>query len=145
MTGERFKRLINEAFVLFLKDLGFVSQPIHVSGRYFRASFIGKEQTLIVSLKPAEDNKTVLLVTIGDDDLSAIDDRSKTPRLSDLNSRYMSDVVPYEQMSNDAFFSGIEALCAHERKLVKSAKELRLVLPKYLASNKYKGEATQEI
>ena len=63
-----------------------------------------------------------------------MDDRLKTPRLCDLNSRYMNTVTSEERAANDAAFKSVVALDEEERLLLKSAKELRLVLPKYLAS-----------
>jgi hypothetical protein len=57
----------------------------------------------------------------------------KTPRLSDLNSRYMNTVSSEERAANEAAFKSVEARDEEEKLLLKSAKELCLVLPKYLA------------
>jgi hypothetical protein len=39
--------------------------------------------------------------------LSDIDDRIKSPRLSDLNSRYMKSVTDEEQAANEATFKSV--------------------------------------
>jgi hypothetical protein len=76
----------------------------------------------------------ILVFTVRDGALSAIDDRKATPRLSDLNSAFMRYVSDVERRENEAEFTGIEATGPMETSLLKAAKELRLVLPKYLAT-----------
>lgn len=134
MTADRFLEIITQAFPPFLSELGFRLQQPHLSGRYYRATFVGCEHTLIVSFEPGDNNLVVMLMPNGHDDLAAIDDREKTPRLADLNQRYMNDVTADEVKSNDAFFASIETRDFNERRLLKCAKELRLVLPRYLAN-----------
>lgn len=131
MTGERFKYLVTQAFNSFLSDLGLRPEKIHLSGRYHRASFIGKEHTLIVSFELGDSYLTAMLVQ-NDDDLVAIDDPQRTPRLDDLNSAYMGSVTSSERAENESFFSSIKAEDYNEKVLLKCAKDLRLVLPRHL-------------
>lgn len=134
MKGERFKILVEQAFNSYLIELGFKPEKPHLSGRYHRARFIGDNYTLIVSFEPCEAYITVMLVHNDDYDLSSIDDPQKTPRLSDLNRMYMREVTPAERSNNESFFSEIKIKDKHEQSLLKCAKELRLVLPRYLKS-----------
>ena len=133
MIGDRFKEIIAKAYSPFLKDLGFAAQEPHVSGRYHSAKFIGMGYTLIVSIEAAEHEVTVMLVDNNDDDLASIDDPLKTPRLSDLNRRYMAVVSSAEREDNEKFFSEMSSNDQDEKALLKCAKELRLVLPKHLS------------
>ena len=67
-------------------------------------------------------------------ELSDIDDRTKTPRLADLNNRYMAAILNEERAENEAVFESVAVNDKDERLLLKAAKELRLVLPRYLRS-----------
>ena len=109
-------------------------QPVLISGRYYRASFVGPDHTVLITFEPGDDDATTMLLTNGDDDLRAIDDPEKTPRLSHLNSKYMGLVTAIERAENDDFFGKIEARDSAENGLIKCAKDLRLVLPRHLAS-----------
>lgn len=132
MNGTTFEKLVRSAFCPFLVELGFQAESIHVSGRHYKASLIGRGHVLVVSFEPGEDQFTVMMMTAGLEDVKSIDDRSKTPRLSDLNERYMAKVTPSERAENEVFFSGMESRDKQEHILLKIAKDLRLVLPLYL-------------
>ena len=134
MNGQDFSCLIDVAFVPFLSELGFSVQPLHVSGRYYRASFIGSRYTLLITFEPGDEQVMVMLLENGDDDLRSIDDPMKTLRLSHLNARYMGQVTAESRSKNEAFFSTVEVNDAAARSLLKCAKDLRLVLPLHLAS-----------
>ncbi|MCA2998931.1 MAG: hypothetical protein ING75_10050 [Rhodocyclaceae bacterium] len=71
--------------------------------------------------------------------LSEIDDLTESPRLADLNRRYMASVTSEERLKNEEFFRGIVTGDDDERMLLKMAKELRLVLPIYLNDSGYAG------
>jgi hypothetical protein len=58
----------------------------------------------------------------------------KPPRLADLNSRYTSSITREERAENEATFESIIVNGKEERLLLKAAKGLRLVLPRYLCS-----------
>lgn len=134
MNGLSFESLMQSVFKPFLEQLGFAMQPVHVSGRYYRASFADRKCTLLITFEPGDEQTTVMLLTNGDDDLRSIDDPAKSPRLSHLNARYMGLVTASERADNEAFFGHQEPLDRAEQKLIKCAKDLRLVLPHYLAS-----------
>lgn len=132
MTGKRFESLVKEAFNPFLSELGLKPERQHLSGRYYRANFVGKQHTLVVSFEPGDAYLSVMLVQNDNDDLVAIDNPQKTPRLNDLNRWYMSDVTPSERANNEAYFSTIKVEGPSEQALLKCAKDLRLVLPRHL-------------
>lgn len=132
MNGQDFLRIANEAFVPFLKGLGFVMDEPSISGRFYRVSFTGSAHVVSVSYEPGDEALFVLVFRRENGELSDIDDRLKTPRLSDLNIRYMQKVTAEERSINDAFFKSVITQDNQEYLLLKAAKELRLVLPKYL-------------
>jgi len=136
MNGQDFLRLVNEAFKPFLTELGFSMDAPAVSGRLYRASFTDSRNSVSVSFEPGDDALFVLVFSREGGEMSDMDDRLKSPRLSDLNERYMSLVSGTERVANEAAFRSFVARDEAERCLLKSAKELRLVLPKYLADQR---------
>ena len=137
MNGQDFLRIANEAFAPFLKDIGFTMDAPSISGRLYRASFTGQNHSVSVSFEPGDEAFFVLVFNREHGELSDMDDRLKTPRLSDLNSRYMNTVSSEERAANEDAFKSVVARDEEERALLKFAKELRLVLPKYLANQRH--------
>ena len=133
MKGIDFKNLIEFVFCPFLAKLGFELEPVHLSGRYYRASFVSKDHTLVIAFEPGDNHVTVMLLINGDDDLNAIDDPTRSPRLSHLNARYMAAVTPAARTENERYFSQFRSQEGVEQILLKCAKELRLVLPLHLS------------
>ncbi len=134
MNGLDFLRIANDAFAPFLKQLGFVMDAPSISGRFYRASFTGPAHAVSVSYEPGDETLFVMVFSREHGTLSEIDDRAKTPRLGDLNSRYMPTVMNEERAENEAVFRSVMANDQEERLLLKAAKELRLVLPRHLRS-----------
>jgi hypothetical protein len=132
MSGQGFLRIVRAAFAPFLKELGFAMDAPGISGRLYRATFTSNMHMVSVSYEPGDEVLFVMVLTRHNAELSDIDDRSKTPRLSDLNMRYMHAVTKQERLANEASFEQIEPRDDEEKSLLKAAKELRLVLPKYL-------------
>jgi hypothetical protein len=132
MNDERFLVTVEQAFSPFLSRLGFTADDPSISGRYYRASFSGPMNSIWITFEPGDDELSIIIFTRENGRLSNIDDRSKTPRLSDLNSRYMRMVSDQARSDNEAIFADVVAKDSRERLMLKAAKELHLVLPKYL-------------
>jgi len=95
--------------------------------------FIGELWTLSVSFEPGDNYFSVMLLNNKRRGLAAMDDRQISPRLSDLNARYMSQITPAEREENEVFFGNILVTHPLEKQLLRFAKDLRLVLPKHIA------------
>lgn len=133
MNDQGFLRIINEAFTPFLAEMGFSMEKPEISGRWYHIEFTGKSHSVSISFEPGDEAFFLMIYTLGHKQLSDIDDSSITPRLFDLNRRYMSTVSTKERAANEAAFEGIVVRDRQEEVLLKAAKELRLVLPKHLA------------
>lgn len=132
MNGQDFLRVIQDTFEPFLVAQGFSIGDSSISGRLYRTRFNTQKNVIEVSYEPGENALFVLIFSREKGELSDIDDRTKTPRLADLNTLYMPLVSDTERATNEIFFQGISVKDQEERQLLKCAKELRLVLPKYL-------------
>jgi hypothetical protein len=134
MNGQSFARIVCEAFEPFLKSLGFVLNPLAISGRLYLAEFASATHVLSVSYEPGDRSLAVILLGAKDGTRTDIDDRTLSPRLSDLNARYMNAITDAERSSNEKYFAALVAADSQERELLKAARELRLVLPPHLRS-----------
>jgi hypothetical protein len=139
MNGDNFLRIVDEAFWPFMNDLGFIMEKPIVGRRLYSVTFTGEGHAVSISYEPDDIQPSVLVFSLVEGRKSSIDDRNATPRLSDLNAIFMKSVTKQERAINDAFFNLIVANDSEERLLLKSAKELRLVLPKYITSGRKKG------
>jgi hypothetical protein len=134
MNGLGFFRMIDEAFAPFLMQLGFSMESPRISGRLYAASFSNETHSVNISFEPGDERFLILVFTKGNGKLSDIDDRVETPRLADLNSRYMQELTHEERRVNETVFKSVLAHDGQERLLLKCAEELRLVLPRHLAA-----------
>jgi hypothetical protein len=132
MNGLDFFRIVEEAFAPFLTELGFSMDAPSISGRLYLARFNNKTHSVNISFEPGDKAFLVLVFTREHGKLSDMDDRIRTPRLADLNSRYIQKISSEERTANETVFRSIHANDNEERLLLKHAKELRLVLPRYL-------------
>jgi hypothetical protein len=134
MTDQGFIRIANEAFAPVLIRLGFVMNEPSISGRFYCVDFNSAHHQVSVSYEPGDNALFVMIGESRNGKFVDIDDTTKTPRLTDLNSRYMAAITNEERTENEAVFEAVAANDKEERLLLKAAKELRLVLPKYLRS-----------
>jgi hypothetical protein len=141
MNGDNFVRIVDEGFWPFMRHLGFIMEKPIVGRRLYSVTFTGEGHAVSISYEPDDIQPSVLVFSLVGGRKSSIDDRNATPRLSDLNAIFMKmkSVTKQERAINDAFFNLIVANDSEERLLPKSAKELRLVLPKYITSGRKTG------
>jgi len=105
-----------------------------ISGRFYCVDFNSAHHQVSISYEPGDNAFFVMVGDSRNGKFADIDDRTKTPRLADLNSRYIITVTSEERAENEAAFESVVVNDKEERLLLKAAKELRLVLPKYLRS-----------
>ena len=132
MTGHRFERMVRQVFEAFISRLGFTMAPLSISGRVYSVHFTSSTHVVSVSYEPGDEQVLVTVSPVAQNLLSDYDDRARTPRLGDLNARYMKLVTDEERLANHAAFSSIVADDKEELRLLKSLRELCLVLPRYL-------------
>ncbi len=133
MDGAGFVRIIRQAFSPFLADIGYLMGEPVISGKYYRAGFDRPDSSVWICYEPGESLLDIYVFSVVGGVRSDIDERTSTPRLGDLNAAYMGRVSADSRRANDEFFRAVSADDAEERRLLKCAKELRLVLPIHLS------------
>jgi hypothetical protein len=133
VTDETFVAIVEGAFVAPLAHLGFSLQELELHGRFDLATFVREDYAIHVSYEPGDEAVFIIVFRRKNGVLSDIDNPSETVRLSDLNERYMRFITPQERANCDAAFRSVQVTGRAEQLMVKGAKELSLVLPRYLA------------
>ncbi len=136
MNGVRFRHLVETGIAPFMSELGLGRVELAISGRAYTCEFIGPSHVVTISFEPGDSFLVVAVQSLKNGILSEWDDRASTPRLSDLNHMYMPYVTNQERAENDVDLMSVLPQDDEERMLLKYAKELRLVLPKYFADSK---------
>jgi len=129
MDSEVFLDVVRTLVGPALQPLGFVLHTT-VSGRMYLAEFVSPTHIASISFEPGDDYLLVAIFTVTDGVRSNIDDREHTPLLSDLNRRFLS---PSEIDALHRSPTMECAQCATAMRLVKAARELAVVLPRYLS------------
>ncbi len=134
MNLQSFLRIVDQAYVPFMRALGFSVDTSSSNGRCYCADFKSNTHVISVSYEPGEWVQSVYVFGQGDGAQSEIDGEGAAPRLADLNRRYMASITREERDQNESALASIAAGDTAERDLLKAAKELRLVLPRHISS-----------
>ena len=132
MNSDQFVAAVNAELRPVLEPLGY-RVSTKVSGRAYDAECATEDCVAIISFEPGDDFLLVAVVSENDGVRSSLDDRTASPRLGDLNRRYLepADVEVLElSRRNDT------ALDPDARKLVAAMRQLCLVLPRYVAERR---------
>jgi hypothetical protein len=129
MNGAEFELAVSRHVWSVLQSRGF-QMTTHISGRMYSVEFGSDTHVVSVSYEPGDDYLLVVIFTVRDGIRSNIDDRVATPRLSDLNARFLhaSDADELTRRRSGA------ALGPEERRIQRIGAELAIVLPRYLQS-----------
>lgn len=129
MDSETFLEVVRRLISPALEPLGFVLHT-SVSGRLYSAEFVSPAYVASISFEPGDDCLLVAVFTVTNGVRSDLDDRERTPRLSDLNRRFLSP-SELEELHRSPTMDYVDNPSA--RKLVKAARELAVVLPRYVS------------
>jgi hypothetical protein len=132
MDAESFVRIVQSAFSPFLSELGFHMEPPLLGGKFYKASFKSSDLVVSIYFEPGESFLLIPIFSVNDGKLSDIDDRSATPRIEDLNRRYMPLITPGDREKKAKNFDFVSANDDEEKMLLKRAEDLSHVLPMYL-------------
>src|SRR4051794_1668497 len=113
MNQNGFLRIIETAYRPFLEEYGFKMGTADLSGKYYEVEFTGDRHVVSVSFEPGDHAFFIFVFSRRMDGLlSSIDE---TPRLKDLNQRYMDLTTPSERHLNQEFFQNFRVHDEDER------------------------------
>lgn len=130
IEGKEFVELVEKYFLFIKTEFKFHVLEEKIRGNaFYDVQFKNVDRIISVSYENVEDYFLVTIFLLEKNgQLPDYDDKFKTLHLNKLNKWIFSNITDLEILDNDQVFNMFIAHNGIERKLLKSAKELRLFL-----------------
>ena len=129
IEGSQYIEVINEYFDFLITEFALKASREKVRGNaFYDVQYRDLKKVVSISYENIEDYLLVIVFMLQNGELPDYDDKTKTLHLNQLNAKVISQVGKKEINGNNEFFFKFKASDEVERKLLKSAKELRLCL-----------------
>jgi len=132
IDGNKYIEIVRIYFHFLITEFGFkVSEEIINGNFFYRLRYINKIKAVTISYENIEDYLSVFISILQNGELPDYDDKTKTLHLNRINAQILSRIDKNEISLNNEYFDKFNPKDELERKLLKSAKELRLCLKHY--------------
>jgi len=129
IEGKQFISTVEKYFNFIISEYSFTLLKEKISGNaYYDVQYRDKTRIISVSYENIEDYFLVIIYILQDNNLPSYDDKTKTLHLNLLNSIILPLLDNDEIKLNNIFFTNFFANNEFEKRLLKSAKELRICL-----------------
>lgn len=129
ITGENYINTVGRYFSFLVTEFGYSLPKITENGNaFYDMEYISSKNIISISYENIEDYLQVIVFKLINGQLPDYDDKTHTLHLSELNKLITSKVDKEQIEKNAQWFKDYKYTDAFERKLLKSAKDLRLVL-----------------
>jgi hypothetical protein len=135
MNSDQFVAAVKAVLCASLEPMGFRIST-KTSGRSYDAECATDDHVAIVSFEPGDGFLLVAVLSVDNGIRSNLDDREKSPRLSDLNRRFLDPAdVDRLELARSRDLPGDPEMS----RVVSAMRQLCLVLPKYVAERRARG------
>ena len=129
IDGNEYIKKVKEYFSYLVTEFGFKLSEETISGNFFyKIHFRDKKRVISISYENAEDYLSVVVFILQNNKLPDYDDKTKTLHLNEINASILPKVDKIDISVNNEYFKRFKPKSELERKLFKSAKELKLCL-----------------
>ena len=129
MEGNQFIETVKDYFAFLESEFNFkVSEEKILGNAFYDVQYRNKTRVVSVSYENIEDYLLVIVFMLQSGELPDYDDKTKTLHLNQLNAIVLPKVDKIEIDLNNEYFLKFQSKNELERRLLKSAKELRLCL-----------------
>jgi len=129
IEGSKFVKIVEDFFTFLGKEFKFKLQEEEIRGNaFYDIQYRDKSKIVSISYENIEDYLQVIVFMLQNGELPHYDDKTKTLHLNKLTAAILPKVGKSEILTNNEYFSKFQINDEFERKLLKSAKELRLCL-----------------
>lgn len=131
IEGDKYIEIVKEYFGYLIIEFGFTISSEEISGNAFydmQYTDSDKRRIVSISYENIEDYLQVIIFMLQSGELPDYDDKTKTLHLNSLNTQVLSSIDKREISLNSEYFEKFSPNDELEKKLLKSAKELRLCL-----------------
>lgn len=129
IEGNQYIEIVEAYFCFLITEFGFKISEEKIRGNaFYDVQYKDEKRIVSISYENIEDYLLVIVFLLQNGELPDYDDKTKTLHLNKLNIEVLSRVDKSEINLNNEHFLKFRARNELERKLLKSAKELRLCL-----------------
>ncbi|WP_295797197.1 hypothetical protein [Mucilaginibacter sp.] len=129
VTGDWFVKKVKDYFSFLIDEFGYVLTDEEIAGNYYYTlSYSDGIRSVSVLYENIEDYFTATVSILQNGVRPNYDDKTKTLHLNKLNEIIRPSIKNEEVLSNNGYFKQFQAENEFDRKLLKSAKEIRLCL-----------------
>lgn len=129
IDGNVYLEIVESYFDFLQKDFGFKISEEKIRGNaFYDVQYRDTKKMISISYENIEDYFLVTVFILQAGRLPNYDDKSKTLHLNTLNNAVLPNLDQYVISQNNDYFSHFHPSTDLQRKILKSAKELRLCL-----------------
>ncbi len=127
IQGETYVEMVTKYFGFLAIEFNLVLTEITTNGNYFyQLRYANAEKAVTIAYENIEDYLTVYVSLLQSGRLPNYDNKTKTLHLNRLDKEIIPNLSKKEIDLNNKLFSGFKTTNVLERKILKSAKDLRL-------------------
>lgn len=129
IDGKKYIEIVKLFFSFLITEFGFKQTKDTENGNaFYDVEYQDAKKVVSISYENIEDYLQVIVFKLKNGKLPDYDDKTHTLHLNELNKMVLSGIDKNEIERNSEEFDKFDANNELERKLLKSAKELKLVL-----------------
>jgi hypothetical protein len=129
IDGNKYIEVVGAYFEFLITEFSFkVSEEIINGNFFYRFRYMDEIKAITISYENIEDYLSVFISVLQNGIMPDYDDKTKTLHLNKLNAQVLSRLNRSEIALNSEYFTRLRPENELEKKLLKCAKELRLVL-----------------
>jgi hypothetical protein len=129
IEGNKYVQTVRTIFSFLSEEYGITDTNENIRGNvFYDVQYQTPSKVISISYENIEDYLIVIVFKLKNGKLPDYDDKTHTLHLNALNKIAFSNASPADVELNNQYFSHIKADTAFERKLLKSAKDLRLAM-----------------
>ncbi len=129
ILGNTYITLVESYFDFLINEFDFKISEEKIKGNvFYDVKYKDKTRIISISYENIEDYLLVIIFLLQNGELPDYDDKTKTLHLNKLNAEVLSRIDKSVVSLNNQHFAKFNTKDEFERKLLKSAKELRLCL-----------------
>lgn len=132
MSSKKYIDIVKLFFSFLITEYGFkLLKETENGNAFYDVEYSDAEKNISISYENIEDYLQVIVFKLKNGKLPDYDDKTRTLHLNELNKKVLSGINKKEIEENNVEFNKFDTDDELERKLLKSAKELRLVLKRW--------------
>lgn len=129
IDGNKFIKTVKNFFSFLITEFNFQVINEKIRGNVFYDVHFGDKIKIVsVSYENIEDYLLIIVFVLQNGEMPDYDNKTQTLHLGYLNKILLAKIDKNEIISNNEYFNTFQATEGLEKKLLKSAKELRLCL-----------------